>query len=215
MPRKKLIRFLENQQRKNLIEPGKEFFGKLKGKWNELYFSNKGEIVLELGCGKAEYTTQLALKEPARNFIGVDVKGARLWFGSNYSEKLTILNTAFLRCPIYKLDEHFGKDEVTEIWIPFPDPFPLKEGRRLISFFYIKKYLNILRKSGIIHFKTDDSILFEYSLNSFTECGFKAIKHSYDIHNSDISGPAREIITNYENYFIKKNRKICYGMFGI
>ena len=145
MSRQKLARFAANAASRNVIEPGKDQFGKLQGKWGQEIFGNDHPIVLEIGCGRGEYTVGLAAHYPEKNFIGIDIKGARIWRGSLTAQEQGLHNVAFLRAYVQQIGEHFAQHEVAEIWITFPDPRPrtVDVKRRLTS----PRFLNMYRES--------------------------------------------------------------------
>src|SRR5574341_2560269 len=158
---KKLQRFAELSTFSNTFQNP----AGMKGNWNKLYFKNDHPIILELACGKGEYTLELAKRFSGRNFIGVDLKGARLWRGAKTALEQNLTNVAFLRIPIEKITEYFAQNDVEEIWITFPDPFPRKgkAKKRLTSPRFLNLYRQILRPWGLVHLKTDDLNLFEYT----------------------------------------------------
>jgi len=143
----------------------------LKGKWNEFVFQNSNPITLELACGKGEYTLALARKFPQRNFIGIDIKGARIWRGARTALEEKIPNVAFLRTYIDHLEEYFSPGEVEEIWITFPDPYheKSKARKRLTSEKFLPRYKTILKPGGFIHLKTDDMQLYQFTLEKISE----------------------------------------------
>jgi len=214
----KLKRFHENESFANVIQPTREEVINgfpLKGKWNE-FFENKNPIVLELGCGKGEYTVALAKKNPSKNFIGIDIKGARFWRGAKSSIEENLDNVAFLRTQIELIDLCFSKNEVSEIWITFPDP-QIKYKRtkhRLITDNFLKKYQEILDADGIVHLKTDSEFLHGYLLGLLHEGEHKIIYANHDIYNST-SPPAEaiEIQTFYEKQYLEVNKPITYIKF--
>lgn len=218
MPRRKLQRFEENRELPNLFQPDyKEltdgFF--LKGKWRALYFKNEHPIVLELGCGKGEYTTGLAEQFPEKNFIGMDLKGARLWVGCKAAFEKGLANVAFIRRHISGIEYLFEKDEVDEIWITFPDPH-LREReakKRLTSPEYIARYSKVLRTGGIIHLKTDNEVLYEYTLQVAREHDFEILNHSFDVYGEKKKGPVSDLQTYYEKIWIEEGLKIKYISF--
>jgi tRNA (guanine-N7-)-methyltransferase len=164
----KLKRFQEMENFDNVFQPEfKEVYQKdyrLKGKWAIGYFKNTNPIIIELGCGKGEYTTGLAEKYPNCNFIGIDIKGARMWRGAKTAFKKKLKNVAFVRTRIDFIESFFGKNEINEVWLTFSDPQPKKVKKRLSSSAFINKYRKFLKENGLIHIKTDSSLLFEYSL---------------------------------------------------
>src|SRR5688572_4723017 len=149
-----------------VIEETKPIYKELKGRWASDFFQNDKPIVLEIGCGKGEYTVGMANLFPDKNFIGVDIKGARLWKGSTDAEENGLTNVAFLRAYVQHLAEHFAENEISEIWITFPDPQPRLGDikKRLTSPRFMALYKSILRPGGIVHFKTDNLELFDYTL---------------------------------------------------
>lgn len=198
----------------------------LKGKWREEYFKNNNPLVLELGCGKGEYTVGLAGKFPDKNFIGVDIKGARLWRGSKTAFDNKMDNVAFVRTRIDHIEKVFAPGEVDEIWVTFPDPQPQKtrERKRLTSPVFLKRYSNILKQGGIVNLKTDNFPLYEYSkevaqglkleLLAATDDLYKSIDKSDDAYitkNSELL----QIKTYYEKMFLEQGLKINYLSFKI
>ena len=212
--RKKLLRFQDNAAADNVIEPGKPSYDIIKGKWHD-HFSNPYPITLELGCGRGTYTVALAQKYPDKNFIGVDVKGARLWAGSQAAMEHELTNAAFLRADISQLTTFFEAQEINEIYIPFPDPRPRdKEAKkRLTSPRFLSLYQELLPKGGTIHFKTDNTELFHYTLETWQKSAF-----SIDIAIQDVYSelPAdnihRQVQTPYEMRFLQEGKKIKYVM---
>ena len=187
----------------------------LKGNWNENVFENNHPIVLELGCGKGEYTTGLAQRYPGKNFIGVDIKGARMWRGAKTSVENKITNVAFLRIRIELIEKFFSANEISEIWLTFPDPQPResKENRRLTSPHFLKKYRNMLLPKGLLHLKTDSSELFNYTLGILKNEKGKLLFSSTDLYNSDVTNIDLKIQTTYEKKFLSEGKKICYLCF--
>ncbi|MBO9700661.1 MAG: tRNA (guanosine(46)-N7)-methyltransferase TrmB [Sporocytophaga sp.] len=213
MGKNKLKRFAVNAQRRNVVEPGKEIFEKIKGNWNN-FFDNENEIILELGCGRGEYTTGLASLFPQKNYIGVDIKGARIWKGSCVAEENNLTNAAFLRIRMYELENFFSEGEADEIWITFPDPRPVDkhEKHRLTYPRYIDSYLKILKPGGILHLKTDNLQLHEYTLAVMENYKdrIKSIIHTEDLYNSPMLSDHYGIQTTYERRFLMENALINY-----
>jgi len=218
MPKNKLQRFAELRAFTNVhefffTERNTDF--KLKGKWNTEYFKNDNPIVLELGCGKGEYSIGLAEKYANKNFIGLDIKGARLWRGSKNAQEKNLHNVAFLRTQIEFIESCFAKDEVGEIWITFPDPQPNKEKKRLTHLVFLNRYKNVLKPNGVVHLKTDSIELYEFTLEGITENKIMLIDSTNDLYGN--SEPAREevnsINTYYEKLFTAKGKKITYLKF--
>jgi tRNA (guanine-N7-)-methyltransferase len=220
MTKRKLQHFAETAAFENFIQVSfeelKEGFY-LKGKWSRNFFHNDNPIVLELGCGKGEYTVGLAKKCENMNFIGVDIKGARMWRGAKTAIDEKLLNVAFLRTQINLLFGLFDKEEVSEIWITFPDPHPRKsrERKRLTSKRFIEIYSKLLKQDGVIHLKTDNRDLYDYSLDVIKENGYKLLFHSADLYKSGIQENVIEIQTFYEKKFLEINTPICYLKFQI
>ena len=214
----KLKRFKENESFDNVIQPSREEVLKgftLKGKWQS-YFKNNNPIVLELGCGKGEYSVALAQKYPEKNFIGVDIKGARFWRGAKTALESDFHNVAFLRTQIELIDHCFEKNEVSEIWITFPDP-QIKYKRtkhRLITKPFLEKYQSILNPKGLVHLKTDSEFLHGYLLGLLHEGHHEIIFAHHDIYNS--SSPPSEatsIQTFYEKQYLELKKAITYVKF--
>lgn len=185
----------------------------LKGKWKSEHFKNENPIVLELACGRGEYSLALAKDNPNVNYIGVDVKGARIWKGATIAREENLNNVAFLRTRIEQINLFFAKEEVDEIWITFPDPFlrKSKANRRLTSLQFLNRYKDILKKGGIIHLKTDDPTLYEFSQEQFEACDFVEVLYDKDdIYAQPLDFPELEYKTYYEKQHLEKNRKIKY-----
>lgn len=216
MPRKKLFRFQENTQQPNLLEPSKELYTTIKGQWHEAYFNNAHPITLELACGRGEYTTGLAPQFPYKNFIGVDVKGDRLWKGSTVALSQNLTNVAFLRTQIQQLEDFFAPGEVSEIWITFPDPRPKDrdERRRLTHPRFLEIYQRILAPESIIHLKTDNLPLFEYTLEILKDWPVKDLLYTKDLyHDQELFKYHYGIKTRYEMKFVAEGFKINYLQF--
>ncbi len=185
----------------------------MKGKWNDLHFKNDQAITLELACGRGEYAIGLAKKHSGRNFIGVDVKGARIWQGSTTAKENNLDNVAFLRTRIEFIDEFFEKNEVEQLWITFADPFvkERKENRRLSALGFLDRYANILKKDGLLNIKTDSPILYYYSLDTLSEHKrFRILYHDADIYRAPFLMDDLEIKTYYEQDHLKKNKTIKF-----
>lgn len=217
MGRSKLIRFQVNAESLNLLEPGKPSYENLKGNWSK-YFNNNNEIVLELGCGRGEYTTGLANIFPNKNFIGIDVKGARLWKGSKVALESNYNHVAFLRAQIQNLENFFKKKEVSEIWITFPDPRAKdnQEKLRLTNLRFLNIYKNIMIPSGIVNFKTDNLDLFNFSLQVLKELPFEIHNFQWtnDLYNSPLLNYHYNIQTTWEKKFLDQEIKINYLRFN-
>lgn len=217
MGRNKIERFADNAERYNVVEEGKENFGKLINKWSSEHFQNSNPLVVELGCGRGEYTIGLSENVPNTNFVGVDIKGARIWVGSSYAVKNKLDNVAFLRTQIEHLDKHFGEDEVSEIWITFPDPRPKDrdEKKRLTSVHFMNTYRRLLKKDGWLKFKTDNTFLFDYTLELIetNQIKVKSLIYTHNLYDSDYMNEHFGVKTKYEKLFYDKGEDIKYLKF--
>lgn len=216
MSRKKLVRFKENEENPNVIQDGKAIFESIKGNWNEVQFKNTNPIVVELACGRGEFTVGLGRVFRDQNFIGVDIKGSRIWKGSSTATAEGIHNVAFLRTQIELLDRFFAEGEISELWITFPDPFPRDgdEKRRLTSPRFLDMYKPLLKKGGTVHFKTDNTGLFDYSLALFQEKeDINLLGFTHDFYESEWKDDHLGIQTRYEKMFSEKGEKIKYLKF--
>ena len=190
----------------------------LKGRWREDFFHNDNPIVLELGCGKGEYTVGLARRFPDKNFIGIDIKGARMWSGATEALRSGMTNVAFLRTHIEMIDNFFGSDEVDEIWITFPDPQMKKARKRLTSTRFINLYRTILKAGGLIHLKTDSPFLYTYTrlLTEFNSPNFTVLANTDDLYaNPDTVDDILDIKTHYEKQWIDRGLSIKYIAFTV
>lgn len=206
--KRKLQRFAELTTFSNTFELQVD----LKGKWAQEYFKNTNPITLELGCGKGEYTLQLARLFPDRNFIGVDIKGARIWRGAKTALDEGIKNVAFLRIFIDHITDFFARDEVSEIWITFPDPFPKpkRANKRLTSSPFLARYRSILNKDGLIHLKTDDESLFRFTIETLEHEKVPILTIMEDIYSLSEIPEILNIKTTYELKHLEKGLKIKY-----
>lgn len=215
----KIRKFRENLTFECLIQPTtEEVLGKdhpIKGHWHEKVFKNNNPIVLELGCGKGEYTIALSERYPEKNFIGVDIKGARLWKGAKYATENSLPNVAFLRTRIEFITSLFAENEVAEIWVTFADPQPNKPKKRLTSHQFLAKYKTFLQPDGIIHLKTDSILLHESTLEVIKEGGHKLLEANNDIYapESQVAEEITSIKTFYESQFLAKGMPITYLKF--
>ncbi len=185
----------------------------LKGKWKSAHFINNNPLTLELACGRGEYTIALAQRHPERNFIGVDIKGARIWKGATYALNEGLENAAFLRTRIEFITHFFAPGEVDEIWITFPDPFPRKSkaNRRLTGHMFLERYKAFLPTGGIIRLKTDADSLYEFSLNVLKEReDYRIGMHSNDIYAGPLPHPDLDIKTYYEGKHLEDGKSIKY-----
>ncbi|HMR56878.1 MAG TPA: tRNA (guanosine(46)-N7)-methyltransferase TrmB [Cyclobacteriaceae bacterium] len=209
----KLKRFEIISNRENVIEPGKEIFLKIKGKWNVDYFNRDKPITLELACGRGEYSVGMAKLFPDRNFIGVDKKGDRLWKGSTWAVEDQLNNVAFLRTEILFIESFIESGEMDEIWLTFPDPRPkLRDAkRRLSSSRYIDMYKNLLRPGGYFRFKTENTDLFNFTLEELAlRNDLEDYQFTHDLYNSNLRPECYDIKTRYEEMFAAKGEKIKY-----
>ena len=191
----------------------------MQGHWHEEYFHNDNPIVLELGCGKGEYTVGLAKRYPDMNFIGVDIKGARMWTGATQAVKEGLKNVAFLRTNIEIIDRFFAPDEVTEIWLTFSDPQMKNPRKRLTSTYFMNRYRRFLIDGGLIHLKTDSNFLFTYTTYMVEKNRLPLILHTNDLYsenseNSEFS-EAASIQTYYEQMWIDRGLNIKYMKFHL
>lgn len=222
MGKGKLKKWKENKDLSNVHQPplneiieGKEY---LKGEWAKEVFGNNHPIVLELGCGKGEYTVGLGKMFPNKNFIGVDVKGHRFWRGAKTSVEDALNNVAFLRTRIEFIDRFFAKDEIDEIWLTFSDPQPkdLKGTKRITSPIFIEKYKKFIKKNGIIHVKTDSKFLYDWTLKAYQETRYDILEYTDDLYGDFIQKKDVEtaqilgIRTHYEKLFIEYTKTINY-----
>ena len=238
----KLYKFKENETFAALLQPtteellGKDY--KFKGRWGRLFFGNDNPIVLELGCGKGEYTVQLAKLSPQKNFIGIDIKGARLWKGAKSVTEEKIPNAAFIRTRIEFIESLFGEGEISEIWITFADPQIKRARKRLTGTLFLKRYSHFLKSNGIVHLKTDSLFLYKYTLFTAEQNRLQiinSIQDLYDAAASNAAGAANgaaaanaaagvgdnlpegltTIRTFYEQYYIKNGFTIKYLSFRL
>ncbi|WP_018108377.1 tRNA (guanosine(46)-N7)-methyltransferase TrmB [Bacteroides propionicifaciens] len=187
----------------------------MKGKWNQEFFKNDNPIVLELGCGRGEYTVGLGEKFPDKNFIGVDIKGSRMWTGATDSLERGMVNVAFLRTNIEIIDRFFGENEVSEIWLTFSDPQMKKATKRLTSTFFMERYRKFLKDNGLIHLKTDSDFLFTYTNYMIEENKFPVAFVTDDLYHSDIVDDILGIQTYYERQWLDRGLTIKYIKFQL
>jgi tRNA (guanine-N7-)-methyltransferase len=190
---------------------------KYKGKWSELFFGNSNPVVLELGCGKGEYTVRLAAMYPQKNFIGIDIKGARMWKGAKESHLMKQPNATFLRTRIELLGSFFAAGETEEIWLTFPDPQPKwkREKKRLPGPVFLNLYRSFLKDNGIVHLKTDSRELYDYTLSLVQVNRLEIITSVTDLHGQMPGDPLLSIRTHYEEIFLKQGILITYLAFRL
>ena len=212
MSRKKNIRFKEIEENINVIQEGKPLFKTIKGAWRTEFFMNNNPLVLELGCGKGEYTVGLAMLFPDKNFIGIDIKGDRIAVGSNKAIEKSLNNVAFLRTKVHDIDNFFSENEVSEIWITFPDPHSLYSGtrRRMTNERFLKIYKSLLNTNGLLHLKTDNEPFFDYSIETLNKFGVHNFTNTKDLYNSDLNILHHGIRTSFEEKFTAKGFNINY-----
>lgn len=215
--RKKLFRFAENTRRANIIEPAKPLYEKIKGNWHQLYFENERPVTVELGCGDGEYSVGLAEVQSDRNFIGVDIKGDRLYQGSTYALEHGLANVGFLRAQIHQLDKFFELGEVDEFWLTFPDPRPKKGDarRRLTNPRFLEMYQALCKRGGWFRFKTDSTSLFEYTLEVLEkEFSVVDMEYTFDLYSDpELLSDHHGIKTKYERIWTDKGERIKYLKF--
>ena len=218
----KLKRFKENETFHNVYQPKREellnnSYDK-KGHWREKVFNNNNPIVLELGCGKGEYTVSLAERNPNINYIGIDIKGARFWRGAKTAIEENLYNVAFIRTQIELVEYVFGENEVDEIWITFPDP-QIKYKRtkhRMTNLAFIERYRKILKANGIMHLKTDSEFMHGYTLGLLHGVGYEVIYANHNVYK--LEGSSKEVTdiqTFYESQYLEQDKAITYIRFKI
>jgi tRNA (guanine-N7-)-methyltransferase len=219
MGKNKLKKFAEMETFHNVFQCGAQEVETsavlaMAGHWREQYFHNNNPIVLELGCGRGEYTVGLAQRDANKNYIGVDIKGARMWAGAKQAELAGMGNVAFLRTNIELLSKFFAPNEVDEIWITFPDPQMKKVTKRLTSTYFMERYRQVLRPNGIIHLKTDSPFLYTYTDAMVKENNYPIVANTCDLYGSDAIGQlgneARALKTHYEKQWLDRGLTIKY-----
>ncbi|WAC14239.1 tRNA (guanosine(46)-N7)-methyltransferase TrmB [Dyadobacter pollutisoli] len=213
MARKKLHHYEFSAKADNVIEAGKSLYTEVKGQWNKLYFNNENPIVVELACGKGEYTVGLGKVFPDKNFIGMDIKGDRIARGSFMATEQNLRNVAFLRAGIQYSNEFFDKDELSEIWLIHPDPQvrDRDENKRLTNPDFLNRYAHYLHKDGLFCLKTDSTFLYDYSLETISQSGrFQILEHTDDLYTSHLLDEHFGVKTHYESIFTAKGHTIKY-----
>lgn len=208
-------KFADNDAAPNVLKQGKPLYHKVKGHWNEEFFKNDNDIVLELACGRGEYTVGLAQEYPDRNFIGVDLKGDRFWRGSQQAMEAGLDNVGFLRCHISHLQHFFEANEVSDIWLVFPDPRKKDrdERRRLTFPRYLAIYQELLKPEGYVRLKTDSPELFDYTLEMLENQPVKDLVSTRELYQSDLAVEHHGIKTKYERLFEEQGFSIKYLKF--
>ncbi|MEJ6754888.1 MAG: tRNA (guanosine(46)-N7)-methyltransferase TrmB [Flavobacteriales bacterium] len=222
MGKDKLKRFSQMLTFENVIQPEINFYSKdddLKGNWSAV-FNNQNPVVLELGCGAGEYTVALAKHYPKRNFIGVDIKGARIWKGAKSAIEEDLDNVRFLRTKVDFVTKFFGENEVDEIWLTFSDPQPKKPKKRLTSNLFIDRYLKFLKPNGVVHLKTDSELLYDFTLEEIKSNGFELLKNITNVYKDSYedSQDLKKVLfikTFYEKKWIELGKTIKYLGFKI
>ena len=218
MGKNKLKKFAEMETFSNVFQCGaREMLPtggrhEMAGHWRDSYFHNDNPIVLELGCGRGEYTVGLAQKYPDKNFIGVDIKGARMWAGAKQAELAGLKNVAFLRTNIEIITAFFAPDEVDEIWITFCDPQMKKATKRLTSTYFMQRYQQIVKPSGLIHLKTDSPFLYTYTTEMLRLNPYPVIVHTDDLYGTEeaLLADAKALQTHYEKQWLDRGLSIKY-----
>ena len=218
----KLKRFLENETFINVIQPSREELVEgnftYKGKWNEQFFKKDNPIILELGCGKGEYSVELARKYPEKNFLGIDIKGARFWRGAKTALEEGLDNVGFMRMQIELVEYAFAKAEISEIWITFPDP-QIKYKRtkhRMTNTAFLQKYKNILSADGVVNLKTDSEFMHGYTLGLLHGEGHEILHANHNVYKNEYSPKeVTGIQTFYEKQYLEQGKPITYIKFRI
>jgi tRNA (guanine-N7-)-methyltransferase len=221
MGKDKLRRFEAIKSFENVHEHSLDHLFENKGYWKERIFKNSGKLILELGCGKGEYSVGLGELYPDNNYIGVDLKGNRIYIGAKIALEKELKNVAFLRTRIDFIDDYFAKDEVDEIWLTFSDPQPNKPRKRLTSTLFINRYRKFLKPGGLIHLKTDSDLLYESTIEEIENNQYCLLDNKPDLYaalatNENIDERAIfSIKTHYEKLFVNRGHKIKYCCFTI
>ncbi len=218
MGKNKLVKFAEMEVFPHVFQvsapdlrQGVEFG--MNGKWNELFFKNNHPIVLELGCGKGEYTVGLGQLYPEKNFIGIDIKGARLWSGAKATLENGMMNVAFLRTNIEMIHHFFAENEVSEIWLTFPDPQMKKVTKRLTATNFMKSYQQFVKQNGLIHLKTDSNFMFTYTCEMVNLNHYPVVLSTNNLYASELQDPILSIKTYYEQQWLDRGLTIKYIQF--
>ena len=213
MGKNKLKKFAEMETFSNVFQPPYE---PMAGHWHERYFRNDHPIVLELGCGRGEYTVGMARKYPEKNFIGVDIKGARMWAGAKEAEQEGLRNVAFLRTNIEFIETFFAANEVDEVWITFCDPQMKKATKRLTSTYFMQRYQRIVKPNGLIHLKSDSPFLYTYTMEMLRLNPYPVRCSTDDLYADSLAfneqfSDARALQTHYEKQWLDRGMSIKYA----
>jgi tRNA (guanine-N7-)-methyltransferase len=225
MGKNKIRRFAENLTFDHVVQPTFTELSQadlpLKGRWNADFFEREAPLVLELGCGRGEYTLGLAQLQPEKNYIGVDIKGARIWRGAKNAAEQGLENVGFLRTHVDHITRCFGEGEVDEVWLTFSDPQLGKARKRLTSPLFLDRYKRIMPPDGVIHLKTDSPVLYEYTLEQIAEHRLPLYEKSDNVYGELVHrvAPAEQAVlhirTYYESMWLKEGRTIHYVRFGL
>lgn len=223
MAKRKLQRFAENATFNHFFQPGWEELSagfSLRGKWNSDFFCNGNPVIIEMGCGKGEYTVDLSTKYPDKNFIGIDKKGARMWRGAKTSIEESRKNVAFVRMRAENINMVFNADEVDEIWITFPEPQPNspRHSKRFTSPEFINRYRKLLKRGGIIHLKTDSDLFYNYTLGTISDGGHELLYNASDLYSNPSDPEVRDVVdvqTHYEKMWLSQGLTIKYLRFRL
>ncbi|MCM1034225.1 MAG: tRNA (guanosine(46)-N7)-methyltransferase TrmB [Paludibacter sp.] len=221
MGKNKLRKFAEMETLPNVFQCGARdadavaAMATMAGKWKSSYFKNTNPIVIELGCGRGEYTVGLARMFPEKNFIGVDIKGARMWAGATEAHNTNLTNVAFLRTNIELLPHFFAANEVDEIWITFPDPQMKKATKRLTSSFFMQRYQQCVKDGGLIHLKTDSPFLYQYTCEMVKVNAYETVFSTDNLYASDWADEIRSLKTHYEKQWLERGMTIKYIQFRL
>jgi tRNA (guanine-N7-)-methyltransferase len=221
MGKDKLARFAAIKTFENVLEYERNQPFPMRGNWHRDFFKNDKPLVLELGCGKGEYSVGLAKMYPNTNFLGLDIKGNRMFIGAREALNLNMTNVGFLRTRIDFIEALFGPNEVDEIWLTFSDPQPQKPKKRLSSAIFIERYRKFLKPGGLVHMKTDNDLLFEFTMEQIEEYGYSIVDYRPDLYatlETETDPAQREIFsikTHYEQLFHSKGHVIKYVCFKI
>jgi tRNA (guanine-N7-)-methyltransferase len=223
LAKRKLERFAENATFSHFFQPSWEELTEgfsLRGKWNVDFFNNSNPVIIEMGCGKGEYTVDLSQKYPEKNFIGIDKKGARMWRGAKTSKEIESPNVAFVRTRAENINMVFGIAEVDEIWITFPEPQPNspRHSKRFTSPEFINRYSKLLKPGGIIHLKTDSDLFYNYTLEVIQEGGHHILYNNSNLYANPGDPEVKDVIevqTHYEKIWLSQGSTIKYLKFRL